>query len=145
MQEVILVLHSSTATNLATKLCDHLNEESFFTLQTSELQHSRTDIDITNFNSLINNIEITNKTLCIVTKYDTKKYINSVNEILSNKHVHEKVLLMCCDTDAQHISMPKGSYYRRFTRDTDICGNSIKLLNKASGTCSDENVILSYM
>jgi len=142
MQEVILVLHSSTATDLATKLCVQLNEESFFTLQTSELQHSRTDIDITNFNSLINNIEITNKTLCIVTKYDTKEYINSVNKLLSNKLVHEKVFLMCCDTDAQHISMPEGSYYRRFTTETAIFPNTIKLLKKASGICSDDIVLL---
>jgi len=142
MAEVILVIHSSTATNLATSLCADLDASSFFTLPTSELQHSRTDIETTNLNSFKNNIEITNKTLCILTSNDTQEYISCVNEVLGLKNLHDKIYILCCNTDASQINMPDGAYYRCFSKDAAIFDNTIKLLSKASGTYSNHSVVL---
>jgi len=142
MADVILVLHSSTASTLASRLCGDLHSSSFFTLPTSELQHSRTDIDISNLNYVKNSIEITNKTLCLLTSDDTQEYISCVNEVLGLRNLHDKIFILCCNTDACQITMPAGGYYRCFTKDAAIFDNSIKLLSKASGTCYDNIFLL---
>ena len=142
MQDVILVLYSSTATTLASRLCGDLDSSSFFTIPTSELRHSRTDTETTNLNNLKNSIEITNKTLCLLTSNDTQAYISCVNEVLGLKNLHDKIFILCCKTEASQINMPKGCYYRCFSNDAAIFDNSIKLLSKASGTCFNHSVVL---
>ena len=142
MHDVILVLHSSTAATLASRLCGDLDSSSFFTIPTSELRHSRTDIETTNLNNLKNSIAITNKTLCLLTSNDTQEYISCVNEVLGFENLHHNIYILCCNTDASQITMPAGSYYRCFSKDAAIFDNTIKLLSKASGTYSNHSFVL---
>jgi len=135
MQDMLLVLHSSSAADLAEQLCEHLNT-SYFTLPTTELHPSSTAIDISDLDNFKSNVDITNKTLCLITAMDTEEYVNAVNTLLQFEHLHEKIFLLCCDTDAQHIIMPDGAYYCQFTKGEAVYHDSVKLLNKASGTCS---------
>jgi len=139
MQDMLLVLHSSSAAPLAEQLCEHLNT-SYFTLPTTERHLSLTAIDPSDLDNFKNNVDITNKTLCLITAMDTEEYVNTVNSLLQFEQLHKKIFLLCCDTDAQHINMPDGAFYRQFTRGSSMCANSVKLLNKASGTCSHDSV-----
>jgi len=134
MQDMLLVLHSSSAAALAEELCEHLSTL-YFTLPTTELHPSSTAIDTSTLKNFKNNVDITNKTLCLITDMDTKEYVNTVNTLLQFEHLHSKIFLLCCDTKAQHIIMPDGAYYRQFTEESEMCANSVKLLNKANGTC----------
>jgi len=137
MQEVIIVFHSSTTATLATRLCEDLNLSSFFTLPTSEIQASKTDINISNIDCRFEKtVEVINKILCLITASDTKEYVKCVEMLLNLKSIHEKIFLLCC-TDNHRIVMPDGAYWRCFSSDPSaICSNSIKLMSKASGTCS---------
>jgi len=135
MQDMLLVLHSSSAAALAEQLCEHLSTL-YFTLPTTELHPSLTAIDTSDLNNFKNNVDITNKTLCLTTAMDSEEYVNTVNTLLQFEQLHEKIFLLCCDTSAQHIIMPNGAYYRHFTTRLAVYSDSVKLLNKASGTCS---------
>jgi len=142
MHDVILVLHSSTAATLASRLCGDLDSSPFFTLPTSELQHSSSDIDISNLNNLKNNIEITSKSLCLLTSDDTQEYISCVNEVLDLRNLHDKIFILRCNTVASQITMPAGGYYRCFSKDAAIFDNTIKLLSKTCGSYSDHSSVL---
>jgi len=143
MQDMLLVLHSSSAAALAEQLCEHLSTL-YFTLPTTELHPSSTAIDTSDLNNFRNNVDITNKTLCLITAMDTEEYVNTVSTLLQFEQLHEKIFLLCCDTSAQHIIMPDGAYYRQFTRGSSMCTNSVKLLNKASGTCFHIHVAVYF-
>jgi len=140
MQDMLLVLHSSSAAALAEQLCEHLSTF-YFTLPTTELHPSSTAIDTSDLKNFKNNVDITNKTLCLITAMDTEEYVNAVNTLLKFKQLHEKIFLLCCDTSAQHIIMPDGAYYRQFTKGEAVYHDSVKLLNKASGTCSHSRLL----
>ena len=140
MQDMLLVLHSSSAAALAEELCEHLSTL-YFTLPTTERHPSLTAIDTFDLDNFKNIVDITNKTLCLITATDTEEYVNTVNTLLQfqQRQLHKKIFLLCCDTGAHHINMPDGAYYRQFTEGPAVYSDSVKLLNKASGTCSHDS------
>ena len=133
MQELLLVVHCSKATVLAESLCEDLNS-SYFTLPTTELELSPADIDTSDINILKNNVELTSKTLCLVTDVDTHEYVNTVEKLLSLDNFHDRIFLLCCNTDACHIKMPRGAFYLSFATDATIHACTRPLLQKASGS-----------
>jgi len=129
------VLHSYEDKTLAESMCGDLNTASYLTLPASERKSSPTDIDISDLNHLKENVKATSKTLCVITDESSQQYIDIVEDLLNIEVLHDKLYILCLNTNAGGINLPDGAYHRMFIQDSrTIHASARQLLSKATGT-----------
>ena len=48
----------------------------------------------------------------MVINIDTQEYIHCINKLPNFQQLHDRIFFLCCNTDASHINMADGAYYR---------------------------------
>jgi len=131
---VVLVFHCAEDQTLADVLCQFLDRYGIFTISEHEEASDPFSIDTSNDEYLRSSIELTTKTLLLVTDRSPQPYLDVVRKVLDFQDLNDKTYLLCCNgnlTDAQIQS--KGDYFQRYTDRAMLHIDALDFLRNTKG------------
>ena len=122
------MLYCSTDDSLAQDLCNFLDEKLCLTIPISEMQSSRTDINISSDTDIRNALSVFQKTLVLLTDRCSTPFNDTVQKLLRLQEINRKVCLFFCDTEASYVEKFKGDCLRIFTNNASIKLHALNFL-----------------
>jgi len=113
-REVVLLFHCAEDQTLADDLCQFLDRYDIFTISEHEEASDPFSIDTSNDEYLRSSIEMTTKTLLLVTDRSRQTYLAVVRKVLEFQDLNDKTFLLSCHGDLTEVQIqPKGDYFQR--------------------------------
>jgi len=114
--EVVLVFHCAEDQTLADILCQFLDRYDIFTISEHEEASDPFSIDTSNDEFLRSSIELTTKTLLLVSDKSPQPYLDVVRKVLEFRDLNDKTYLLSCHGDLTDLQIQsKGDYFQRYT------------------------------
>ena len=113
---MVLVFHCAENQTLADVLCQFLDRYGIFTISEHEEASDPFSIDTSNDEYLRSSVELTTKTLLLVTDRSPPTYLAVVRKVLDFQDLNDKTYLLCCHGDLTDVQIQsKGDYFMRYT------------------------------
>jgi len=146
--EVVLVFHCAEDQTLADDLCQFLDRYDIFTISEHEQALDPFSIDTSNGEYLRSSIDLTTKTLLLVSDRSPQPYLDVVRKVLEFRDLNDKTFLLSCHGDLTEVQIqPKGDYFQRYTDRAMLHIDGLDFLRNSKGNyhqCKRNVIIPSW-
>ena len=139
------MFHCAEDQTLADDLCQFLDRYDIFTISEHEEASDPFSIDTSNYEYLRSSIELTTKTLLLVTDRSPQQYLDVVRKVLEFRDMNDKTFLLSCHGDLTDVLIQsKGDYFQRYTDRAMLHIDALAFLRNSRGNNhqSRKNVII---
>jgi len=131
---VVIVFHCAEDQTLADDLCQFLDRYDIFTISEHEEASDPFSIDTSNDEYLRSSIEMTTKTLLLVTDRSPQTFLAVVRKVLEFQDLNDKTYYLCCHGDLTDVLIQsKGDYFQRYTDRAILHIDALAFLRNTKG------------
>jgi len=128
------MFHCAEDQTLADDLCQFLDRYDIFTISEHEEASDPFSIDTCNDEYLHSSVELTTKTLLLVTDRSPPTYLVVFRKVLEFQDLNHKTYLLCCHGDLNDVLIQsKGDYFQRYTDRAMLHIDALDFLRNTTG------------